>query len=424
MKIKKYLITKKNQQLLTAFLNWFKANITDDFDTVRNNETGIRKILFLLKKDLSKVTPTDLDRVFANIPTGITRELNKMTFKRFLKFNELNDLAEHIKINSAYFKKSSKTSNDVLTEDEINLVRNSQNDNRDLAIFELFLTTGIRREELATLKVGNIHKLKDEIKVEVTKSKTVLRTISIIPYPNNPIAFYPNHFVSYFDNHPFRNHNDKPLFYSGNFRRPGLEFEVHAINQIIHKVGKKANLNKKITPHILRHTSATWDGYHLPEQSLQLKYGWKSPEMARKYCHLKEEQLNGFLKQKAGITPQIIEKESKCPYCQHINNINDIKCSNCKRTINKEEMAKQHQQQEEREEKIKNLLEESNRHNKELEKKVNEFIPVTAELILILTESALKDINKKDMKFWKPYKPKLEEARKFLLKHLPNFNPQ
>ena len=358
MKEKKYPITKKNEKSITEFLDSLKAKGTPDLDTIINYETSIRKILFLLNKDISKITEGDLDKVFSGITNAGTKELNKTKFKKFLKFKKLEKLADHIKISSSYFKKPIKTADDVLSEDEINKVRNSQNSNRDLAIFELFLTTGIRREELASLKTQSIQILKDEIKVKVPPKKTKERTISIIPYPNNPIAFYPKHFVAYYNNHPFKNENNKPLFYSGDFRRPGMEFEVHAINQIIHKIGKKAGVTKKITPHILRHTSATYDGYHLPEQSLMLKYGWKTPDMARTYCHMKEEQLNGFLKQKAGLTPQIVEQESKCPFCGHINNINAITCINCKRTINKEEMARQQQQQEEREKGMKKLIDD------------------------------------------------------------------
>ncbi len=144
-----------------------------------------------------------------------------------------------------------------------------------------------------------------------------------------------------------------PLFFSTDYRKPNQPFEAHAINQIIHKVRKKAGLTKKVTPHILRHTCATYDGYHLNEQLLQLKFGWKTPDMARTYCHLEQEQMNDVLKQKAGLTPQIVEEKSKCPYCEQANNINDITCHNCKRTINKEEMAKQLMLQNDREESIK-----------------------------------------------------------------------
>jgi site-specific recombinase XerD len=188
MKEKKYPISPKNQKDLTQFLDSIKAEGTDNKSTLTNYETSIRKILYLLDKDISKITVTDLDKVFSNISDTGTRELNKIYFKKYLKFKKRKTLAEHIKINAKYFKESTKTANDVLSEDEINKVLNSRNSNRDLAIFELFLTTGIRREELSTLNIKNIQILKDEIKVEVTKSKTIKRTISIIPYPNNPIS--------------------------------------------------------------------------------------------------------------------------------------------------------------------------------------------------------------------------------------------
>jgi len=374
MKEKKYPISNKLQSEVNYFIDFLKSEGNPDPDTIRTYENSIRRALYTIgKKDIIKISKSDLDKFFSGIKISTTKELIKTKFRVFLRYKKLNGLADQIKIDASVFKKSTKTDNDVLTPKEIELIRNSTNSNRDLAMFELFLTTGIRREELATLKVQNIEITKDEIKVKVTKSKTKPRTVSIIPYPGNPIAFYPRHFVSYFNNHPFRDNPSFPLFYSTDYRKPNTAFEEHAINQIIHKVQKKAGITKNITPHILRHTASTWDGYHLTEANLVLKYA-HSPEVARRYCHINEEQFSGFLKQKAGLTPQTVEKESKCPYCGHVNNINDINCFNCKRTINREEMAKQFEKQEEREKIVSKQLEDYEKRLQRIEKNTNFYL--------------------------------------------------
>jgi site-specific recombinase XerD len=372
---KKYQISKKNQNEINQFLDSLNAKGSPDDDTIRNYETSIRKILFLIDKPREKITPTDLDKVFSSIKNAGTKELNKMKFKAYLNFWKMNEVANHIKINSSYFRNPRKNANDVLTSEEIEQIRNSSNTNRDLAIFELFVVSGICREELSLLLNRNIAILQDDIRVEIVEGKTPNRprTVHIIPYPNNPCAFYPNQFVSYYRNHPFKDKADFPLFFSTDYRKPNQPFECHAINQIIHKIRKKAGVTKNVTPHILRHTCATYDGYHNNESFLQTKFGWKNPDMARTYCHLREEQVYDVLKHKAGLTPQFVEIESTCPYCGHLNNINDINCSNCKRTINKEEMAKQLRAQHEREEIIKNGFEmQINELRKEL--KVTELL--------------------------------------------------
>ena len=371
---KKYKISiNKNKKALAEYLKYIKANITDNPHTLENYEINIRKVLATINKDYTKLNHKDLDNTFSNIKSSGTRELCKTKFKAFLKYYNLNELADHIKINPKYFKTSTKTDNDILTEEEIKQLINSPNSIRDLAITELFLTTGIRREELTTLKVQNIEILRDEIKVKLTKSKFKIRNISIIPYPDNPIAFNPKNFFSYYNNHPFKNNKDKPLFYSNTSRTRGKELNPNSLTLLFNKVQKIAEISKKLTPHILRHTGATHDGYHLTEGQLNLKYGWNSGSaMAKRYCHLNEETFNNHLKQKAGLSPELIERESICPYCNHINNINSSICDNCKRTINKEEMAKQISDQEERDKKINDQIYELRKEKKELIRETEE----------------------------------------------------
>lgn len=404
MRKKVYPITEKNKKQLDLFLNSLKAEYSPDDDTIRTYENSIRRTLCETGIDISKITVKNqdklkpvIDKFFANFPPESkgTKELIKMKFRVFLRYKKLCRLAEHIKIDSSIFKRKTKGDNDVLTPKEIELIRCSTNSNRDLAMFELFITTGIRREELTTLKIQNIEVLEDEIKVKVTKSKTKPRTVSIIPYPGNPIAFFPEHFVSYFRNHPFRDNPGFPLFYSTDYRKPNTAFEEHAINQIIHKVQKRAGVTKNITPHILRHTASTYDGHHLTEPNIVLKYA-HSPDVARRYCHINEEQFSSFLKQKAGLTPQVVEKESKCPYCGHVNNIHDINCVNCRRIISRDELIKQslltEQREKARDEQISKLEDKINSIERSVEKYTDPINPETIKEV-DLVSSALAEFS-------------------------------
>jgi len=46
------------------------------------------------------------------------------------------------------------------------------------------------------------------------------------------------------------------------------------IASIVRKARKTAKLTRNITPNILRHTGASYDGSYLTEQDLCMKYGW------------------------------------------------------------------------------------------------------------------------------------------------------
>ena len=371
---KRYKISLKNQKAIDEYIKSMISKGNDNPKTVESHELNIRKVLSMMDKDYEKIKRLDLDNIFSRIQDTGSRELAKIKFRCFLRYHNLNELSDYIHISSKYFKKSKKTDNDVLTPEEIQAIIDSPLSIRDKAIIELFLTTGMRRGEFVTLKYQNVEITKDEIIIKITKSKTRNRRISIIPYPNNPIAFYPSNFVSYYENHPFKKQPDKPLFFSISTNSMYKELNPSSLTLLFRKIQKRAEITKKITPHILRHTSATYDGYHLTEAQLELKYGWKpGSDMPKRYCHLNEISFNEHLKQKAGLTPEIIEKESTCPYCNHTNNINSITCENCKRTINKDEMAKQLEEREKRDKEISDQIYNIQNENEDLKIKYNDI---------------------------------------------------
>ena len=93
--------------------------------------------------------------------------------------------------------------------------------------------------------------------------------------------------------------------------------------------------------------------------------------MPKRYCHLNEISFNEHLKQKAGLTTDKIDAEAECPYCHTMNNINAINCNNCKRLVNREELAKRVQQQEERDTQIKNQIYNLNQEIQQYQKKIS-----------------------------------------------------
>ena len=65
-----------------------------------SHEINIRKVLSIINKDLGKFGKSDIDNCFSSFKGAGTRELAKIKFKSFLRFHNLNELADHIKINS------------------------------------------------------------------------------------------------------------------------------------------------------------------------------------------------------------------------------------------------------------------------------------------------------------------------------------
>jgi len=373
----KNIVSDTNKKAIERYIEQQIANGNDNKETLDSHRSNIKRILVLINKDYNKVTKADMTEAFSKITSSKSRELAKIKFKSFLKFHNRNTLAKHIIVKSSVFKKPTKTEDDIITEEEINKLRNAPISIRNKAMIELFLTTGIRRGELVNLKLQNVSSEKDEIIVKITNSKTKPRNISIIPYPDNPTAFYPNNLISYIENHQFKEDTSKPLFFSMSTRAYGEKMNRSSLTLLFRTIQKKAKLTKKLTPHIFRHTAASNDGYHYTTGELELKYGWNpGSDMAKIYCHLSEIRMNEHLKRKAGLTPELVEKESKCPYCGAVNNINAIHCHNCKHIINRDELIKRAKLQEKRDQQIAKDMKDIKEDNERLNKRIDTILAI------------------------------------------------
>lgn len=162
---------------------------------------------------------------------------------------------------------------------------------RDRAILELLYGTGIRVGELVNLNICNIDLYEKTIIVFGKGSKE-----RILPLGNPSIRAIQEYLTSrnVFEKKIFVNKNDlKALF----LNRLGGRLTTRSIRRIIIKYMKMAGLNKKISPHVLRHSFAT----HLLEggadlRSVQELLGHKSLSTTQIYTHITKERLKTIYK--------------------------------------------------------------------------------------------------------------------------------
>jgi len=237
----------------------------------------------------------------------------------------------------------SKSDEDILTPDEIQKLINTGKDVYEKAIIEIFIALGGRRSGINDTKYNSVKIEEDLIWLNIGKrlrnGKMKKRNIAIITDKDNPIMLYPKHFVDFYRTHIYKDEPDKPLFYSRHTNPEfyGKKMNPSSVTRLVKRIGKQSGIKKKITPHILRHTGATYDGYYLNEHMLRQKYGWSisSREPAR-YCKQKDDMYADFLRKKAGLNPEEVKTISICPRCQAKNNINETRCSKCDYPLGKE----------------------------------------------------------------------------------------
>ena len=176
----------------------------------------------------------------------------------------------------------------ILTIEEIDTILNIiPNDKpmalRDLAIFEMMYSCGLRVTELCDIKTTDILWDSDIIRVNGKGNKQ--RFVPIGPIARDNLKNYLNHKRPSLAD---KNHNVVELFLSQN----GRKLTRMMIWILLKKWTDASNLQKKVSPHTLRHSFAT----HLLEggadlRSVQEMLGHADISTTQVYTHLDKEHL-------------------------------------------------------------------------------------------------------------------------------------
>jgi tyrosine recombinase XerC len=174
---------------------------------------------------------------------------------------------------------------DFLTYDEIlKLLNVSGKDTwqflRYKTILELLYSTGIRVGEIANLKIDDINFVDEVIKVRGKGKKE-----RIVPFGKYAL----NCLMKYIEKRP--NKKERYLF----LNKYGKRLTERSIERIVKKYSLISGINKRVTPHTLRHTFAT----HLLEKGVDLRtvqelLGHERITTTQIYTHLTVEKLKEF----------------------------------------------------------------------------------------------------------------------------------
>ncbi len=104
---------------------------------------------------------------------------------------------------------------------------------------------------------------------------------------------------------------------------------------MLKKLAKKAGLNKRVNPHLFRHSRATLLANKLTEAQMKEYFGWvQASEMASVYVHLSGRDVDSAILQLHGLTNQMEKKEEKfktrnCQRCKQPNSPVSKFCQKC-----------------------------------------------------------------------------------------------
>lgn len=255
--LNRYIDYIKNEKGLTS--NTLEAYIRDitqfkDYltknginDATRVNKTVVITYLMYLQKD-GKATST-ISRNLASI----------RCFYQYLLNNNL------IKEDPTYNLRSPKPERkipNILTKDEVDILLSQPRGNtfkevRDKAMLELLYATGIRVSEIIALNVDNLNLELGYLSLEEDSQNS-----RIIPVGSVALKHI-NKYVHRYRDEVLKDEKQRALFLNYN----GNRLTRQGFWKIIKEYTKKSNINKKITPHTLRHSFAV----HLLQNGADIK---------------------------------------------------------------------------------------------------------------------------------------------------------
>lgn len=252
----------------------------------------LKKLDQHMRKPFEQVTDQDIERFILDLEEGRiktalgqpykqeTQVVIKKLVKKFFRWLKKPDLVEWIdtSLEPVEYKAIRKEQVDAI----LSLCTSTKSSllMRNRAILIFLFDSGVRADELLNVRISHLSFENDVFKVRVEFSKTKKRTISL--------PFCTKYLNEWLDVHPMRNEPMAQLF----------PMNYNMLRDLVKRLGD--NINVRLTPHSLRHSSATYWCQHLTPYELCYRLGWgMSSKMPQRYIDregLQQERANKVVK--------------------------------------------------------------------------------------------------------------------------------
>ena len=283
--------------LIKSFSTYLRIERSLSTNTIESYSNDLNKLSdFLTPKSISatKVRLNDLKDFISSVSEILSETSQSRiisAIKSFYKFLLIENLIQSDPSENLVSPKTGRKLPNVLTIEEINLIINSVESNnlgiRNKAIIEIIYGCGLRVSELTNLLLSNLFLKQGYIKIVGKGNKERLSPIGSLA-TDSLNDFLTNVRPGLKINNKFSDH----VFINNR----GTSLSRSMIFKMIKKYTLKANINKDISPHSLRHSFAT----HLVEGGANLRavqeiLGHSSITTTEIYTHLDSDYLRSNL---------------------------------------------------------------------------------------------------------------------------------
>lgn len=237
---------KENTELLDTFLSAKKIEGCSD-KTIHYYQSSIDKLLNGLSKCIKEICTNDIRRYLAEIQeennlSKVTIDNLRRIFSSFFSWLEDEDYIAKSPVRRIHKVRTDTLVKEVLSDENIETLRDSCNEPRDLAMIDLLLSTGVRVGELVKMNRDDIDFQERQCKVfgKGNKEREV--------YFNARTKI---HLQRYLES---RTDDNPALFVS--LAKPHTRLTISGVEMRLRKLGKEAHLYK-VHPHKFRRTLAT-----------------------------------------------------------------------------------------------------------------------------------------------------------------------
>ncbi len=250
----------------------------------KTNETYLRCMRDFVKYHMK--SPDELD--FVDIKAYQVYLVNdkKVSYTVFnqsvcaIRFFYRNVMQKEWDIKHIPFQKKRKKLPDVLSVQEVARLINAASYIKHKAILQTLYSTGMRLQELVNLNYKDINSGRKSVRIRQGKGKkdryvmlseTLLKTLREYWISSDP----------------------KPYEYLFPGRNNGCQIHTRSVQHAVEMAGKRAGLERKVTPHLLRHSFGT----HLLEMGanirvIQLLMGHRNLSTTTIYTHVANNFIN------------------------------------------------------------------------------------------------------------------------------------
>ena len=231
--LNKFISSKEIEGCSTRTLNYYRDNINKMFDTVN----------LPIKEITTEILRNYLADYKSNSNVGmVTIDNIRRTLSSFFAWLESEDYIVKSPVRRIHKVKTTRRVKETLTDENLEKLRDTCSNVRDLAILELLISTGMRVGELIRLNISDIN-FQERSCIVLGKGNSEREV-----YFSAKSKMYIKKYLE------TRTDNNEALFVS--LIKPYNRLGISGVEILIRNLGREANINK-VHPHKFRRTMAT-----------------------------------------------------------------------------------------------------------------------------------------------------------------------